>query len=172
MLARSTYSILLTGLALAACAPMPPQAPLDTKAWTRCATDRPGARCDVQVVEDSSGPYSCALGRFRVEPDALELTGRRPVNIQWAVPRGYGFCDGDGGTLKSGFEKAQRDVYTILGSDDKSGIAACIEALRLLRETGTPHRPVTDPGSTHAYEIRFSDRNGRTCTIDPWIRNG
>ena len=31
---------------------------------------------------------------------------------------------------------------TILGSDDKSGIAACIEALRLLRETGTPHRPV------------------------------
>ena len=31
---------------------------------------------------------------------------------------------------------------TILGSDDKSGIAACIEALRLLQETGTPHRPV------------------------------
>ena len=31
---------------------------------------------------------------------------------------------------------------TILGSDDKSGIAACIEALRLLRETGTPHRTV------------------------------
>ena len=31
---------------------------------------------------------------------------------------------------------------TILGSDDKSGIAACIEALRLLRETGTPPRPV------------------------------
>ena len=31
---------------------------------------------------------------------------------------------------------------TILGSDDKSGIAAAIEALRLLRELGTPHRPV------------------------------
>lgn len=31
---------------------------------------------------------------------------------------------------------------TILGSDDKSGLAACIEAMRVLRETGTPHRPV------------------------------
>jgi len=31
---------------------------------------------------------------------------------------------------------------TVLGSDDKSGIAACIEAMRLLRETGQPHRPV------------------------------
>ena len=31
---------------------------------------------------------------------------------------------------------------TILGSDDKSGIAACIEAMRRLRETNRPHRPV------------------------------
>ncbi|MBM9537308.1 M20/M25/M40 family metallo-hydrolase [Desulfobulbus alkaliphilus] len=31
---------------------------------------------------------------------------------------------------------------TILGSDDKSGIAACIEAMRLLRESNRPHRPV------------------------------
>ncbi|MCL2457655.1 MAG: M20/M25/M40 family metallo-hydrolase [Desulfobulbus sp.] len=31
---------------------------------------------------------------------------------------------------------------TILGSDDKSGIAACIEAMRVLRESGRPHRPV------------------------------
>jgi len=31
---------------------------------------------------------------------------------------------------------------TILGSDDKSGIAACIEAMRLLREHKQPYRPV------------------------------
>lgn len=31
---------------------------------------------------------------------------------------------------------------TILGSDDKSGIAACIEAMRLLREEKLAHRPV------------------------------
>jgi tripeptide aminopeptidase len=31
---------------------------------------------------------------------------------------------------------------TILGSDDKSGIVACIEAVRLLREAQQPHRPV------------------------------
>lgn len=31
---------------------------------------------------------------------------------------------------------------TVLGGDDKSGIVACIEAMRVLRETGTAHRPV------------------------------
>lgn len=31
---------------------------------------------------------------------------------------------------------------TILGSDDKSGIAACIEAIRVMRETNQPFRPV------------------------------
>ena len=31
---------------------------------------------------------------------------------------------------------------TILGSDDKSGLAACVEAMRLLQEEGLPHRPV------------------------------
>lgn len=31
---------------------------------------------------------------------------------------------------------------TILGSDDKSGLAACVEAMRLLQEQKRPHRPV------------------------------
>ncbi len=31
---------------------------------------------------------------------------------------------------------------TILGSDDKSGLAACIEAMQLLQENKQPHRPV------------------------------
>ena len=31
---------------------------------------------------------------------------------------------------------------TILGSDDKSGLAACIEAMRVLQEEGRAHRPV------------------------------
>ena len=31
---------------------------------------------------------------------------------------------------------------TILGSDDKSGLAACIEAMRVLQDEGLPHRPV------------------------------
>ncbi|MDX9834026.1 MAG: M20/M25/M40 family metallo-hydrolase [Desulfobulbus sp.] len=43
--------------------------------------------------------------------------------------------------------KREGDLFTsagdtILGSDDKSGIAACIEAMRLFQETGQPHRPV------------------------------
>ncbi len=31
---------------------------------------------------------------------------------------------------------------TILGSDDKAGLAACIEAMRILKEAGRPQRPV------------------------------
>ncbi|WP_028317822.1 M20/M25/M40 family metallo-hydrolase [Desulfobulbus elongatus] len=31
---------------------------------------------------------------------------------------------------------------TVLGSDDKSGLAACIEAMRVLRENNRPYRPV------------------------------
>jgi tripeptide aminopeptidase len=31
---------------------------------------------------------------------------------------------------------------TVLGSDDKSGLAACIEAMRVLQVEGRPHRPV------------------------------
>ncbi len=43
--------------------------------------------------------------------------------------------------------KREGDLFTsagdtILGSDDKSGIAACIEALRLMREHDRAHRPV------------------------------
>ncbi len=32
--------------------------------------------------------------------------------------------------------------HTVLGSDDKSGIAALVEMMHVLQETGTPHRPV------------------------------
>lgn len=31
---------------------------------------------------------------------------------------------------------------TVLGSDDKSGLAACLELMALLKESGTPHRPL------------------------------
>jgi len=66
---------------------------------------------------------------------------------------------------------------TILGSDDKSGIAACIETMRILRESGRPHRPVElvfttceelglvgakalDPALVHAREGYALDSSG------------
>ena len=39
---------------------------------------------------------------------------------------------------------------TILGSDDKSGIAACIEAMRILKEQGLAHRPASSSSTAPA----------------------
>ena len=43
--------------------------------------------------------------------------------------------------------RSQGDIFksdgdTVLGGDDKSGIAACVEAVRALKAAGVPHRPV------------------------------
>jgi hypothetical protein len=41
----------------------------DAAVWSLCDASRPGARCDVNVVRnDSTGRYSCAVGRFDVNP--------------------------------------------------------------------------------------------------------
>ena len=73
----------------------------------------------------------------------------------------YGFLEGDAGhdsilfsahmdtvTPGRGIEPIIEDGYvrtrgdTVLGADDKSGVAAIMEALRCLVESGAPHRPV------------------------------
>lgn len=173
MSARSMTLAVLAGAALAACVPMPPRGPTDLAAWTRCNTAGPGNRCDVQVVRDDAGPYACALGRFRVIPDALELTGGRPVNLQWEVPRGFGFCDGDGVRLKAGYEFGQEFLWETFASDDKDGNRKAIEAASACRQFTNWRWGNGNSGSTYAYMIRFRDPGtGRTCTIDPFIRNG
>lgn len=157
---------------VAACASAPLSVPLDAK-WVRCDTSRPGARCEIRVVEDATGPHTCALGSFRVVPAELELTGRRPVFLQWEAPRGYAFCDRDSVTLKSGFDEARGDVYESFGVDDAIGSRKHLDTEAQCRPFRAWRWANANPGSTHAYQIRFSDpKSGRTCTIDPWIRNG
>lgn len=159
-------------LLLAACASTMSQAPRDAR-WVTCDTSRPGSRCDVRIVEDATGPHTCALGSFRVEPETLELTGRRPVFLQWEAPRGYAFCDRDSVTLKPGFDAARGDVYESFSSDDVSGSRKHLDTEAQCRPFRSWRWANANPGSTHAYQIRFSDpKSGRSCTIDPWIRNG
>ena len=91
-----------------------------------------------EIIEDDSARETGAeCGNLVVRFDgALELT---PIFLS---------CHMDTVEPAEGVRvRREGDLFTsagdtILGSDDKSGIAACIEALRLLRETGTPHRPV------------------------------
>jgi hypothetical protein len=168
--------IVLGALALgviASCAHHRPDPPAAAAAWVPCSTEAPGARCDIRVIRDANGPYSCELGRFRVEPDFLGLTGRKPVNIQWELPQGFGFCDGDGVGLKPDYRFAQKEVLETYSSDSKDGARAGFEPVAPCRKFRVWRWGNAAPGVVHAYEIRFHEAPaGAQCRIDPWIRNG
>jgi hypothetical protein len=142
----------------------------------RCDTNPSGAQCSVRIVEDASGPYRCELGRFRIEPDLLELVGSRPVFVRWTVdnPSRFQFCaaSGDGVRLKSMLVADHLNVLEAFASDDDEGARQSIKA-------GSPCKPnfvwnwANRPaGATYPYEVRFRDRDQRACVIDPWIMNG
>ena len=175
MTIRTIAAALAAGVALLGCPTMTPKDPPRAGAeaqWVSCNTANPGARCDVRVTQDPNGPYSCALGRFRVEPDFLELTGGRPVNIQWELSAPFTFCDGDGVDLKSGWASASRQVFESYGSDKKDGARSGFETSAACRSFRNWRWGNTTPGGEYAYEIRFRNRNTQErCTIDPWLRN-
>lgn len=91
-----------------------------------------------EIVEDeSSGPTGSECGNLIIRfAGALDL---EPIFFS---------CHMDTVQPARGVQvKRTGDLFTsvgdtILGSDDKSGIAACIEAMRLLQGEGQPHRPV------------------------------
>jgi hypothetical protein len=160
------------GLAvLAACAGQRPMAPVAAQ-WTPCDTAA-GGRCNVRIVRDPNGTFSCDLDRFRVEPAFLGLTGNRPVNIQWDVPEGFAFCDGDGIRLKPGWRFAQPQVLESYSSDSKDGGRLGFDASGACKPFRNWRWLNSPPGEIVAYEIQFSERSTlKTCKIDPWIRNG
>ena len=162
----------LASLLVAGCATPPKSAPVDAR-WVACSTTLPGARCDVRVIPDANGPYACALGRFRVEPDFLELRGGRPVNIQWELPAPFALCDGDGTALKPEWASGNAQVFESYGSDGKDGARAGFEKTGTCKSFRNWRWGNATPGEIYAYEIRFRNRNNQErCTIDPWVRNG
>ncbi|MEO8484701.1 MAG: hypothetical protein ABI585_00040 [Betaproteobacteria bacterium] len=164
--------VLAVGAVLFGCGPMPVRAPLDA-AWTRCNTGGSGPRCDIRIVADNSGPYSCGLGRFRVEPDFLELVGNRPVNIQWELSDPFAFCDRDGVDLKAGFESGRSDVFENYNSEGKDGATSGFATAGTCKSFRNWRWGNSSADTTYAYEIRFSDkRTGQRCRIDPFIKNG
>lgn len=89
-----------------------------------------------------------------IEDDSAPLTGSECGNLiirftgTLDLPPIFFSCHMDTVEPADGVQvKRVGDLFTsagdtVLGSDDKSGIAACIEAMRLLRETRRPFRPV------------------------------
>lgn len=89
------------------------------------------------VEDDSSGRTGSECGNLIIRFDGgLDLT---PIFFSCHMDT---VQPADGVRVKRIGDLFTSAGDTILGSDDKSGIAACIEAVRLLREAQQPHRPV------------------------------
>jgi len=142
----------------------------------KCDTNVLLPQCRIAIVEDPHGWYECELGKFRVDPDILELVGRKPGFIRWTLtePAKYQFCpsEGDGVELKSDQIADHRNVFESYASDTEDGA-------RLGALAGGPCKPFHNwnwsnavPGMKYEYEIRFRNKAGRSCFIDPWILNG
>ncbi|BAU29132.1 tripeptide aminopeptidase [Aneurinibacillus soli] len=104
--------------------------------------------CDVLKAKFSE------LGLTVVEDDAASKTDHEAGNIVATLPGTvdgttiYFTCHMDTVVPGKGIKPDIKDGYivsdgtTILGSDDKAGIAAMFEALRVLKETSTPHATI------------------------------
>lgn len=171
MSTRMLAGLAVAGTLAAGCA-MSPRA-IDTASWTVCDASAPGARCEVRIVANATGKYSCALGRFDVQPDFLQFRGGRPVNVRWTVPDGLQFCSGDGAALKSGFlSSSYSQLYETFGADKDDGSRIAIDIAKACRTFWFWQWGNLGAGTEHEYLIRFRDRDGRQCTIDPWFKNG
>lgn len=94
------------------------------------------------------------LGLTVVEDDAASKTAHEAGNIVATLPGTaegttiYFTCHMDTVVPGKGIKPSIQDGYivsdgtTILGSDDKAGIAAMFEAVRVLQETNTPHATI------------------------------
>lgn len=100
---------------------------------------------DPAVESDSGNIFATLPGDETLSPmlfSAHQDTVTPGRGIRPRVEDGYVYSDGT----------------TILGADDKSGVAAIMEALRVIREKELPHRPI---------EILFSVREEGGCGAVP-----
>jgi hypothetical protein len=162
--------IALAAIALTGCMTSPRM--LDSVTWTPCDASRPGARCDVRVVQNPTGKYSCDAGRFDVQPDYLQFRGGKPVTVIFSLPSNDQFCASDGPALKSSsLLGSYAQLYESFGADKNDGSRTTFDITKACRSVWVWNwaNMGTD---THEYLIRFRDRDGRQCLIDPYFMNG
>ena len=135
-----------------------------------CATG-PGARCDVAIRAGST--YACDVGRFDVSPDVVNLRGGKPVNMFWSLPDGFAFCGSDGVYLNAAIPGERRQVIESFGSNNADGSRES-NAFVAANCSASWHWNYRNQGDgTYKYSIQFTHKaSGRTCTIDPFIKNG
>lgn len=142
------------------------------RAMRDCETEGGNRTCRIAITASASGAYSCELGRFNIDPDYVRLIGRRPVTLVWTVDRPYAFCDGDRPFLKGWFA-SQDEIWESFASDDAGGARKGGERAGACRSSWSWTWNNREPDREHRYGITFRDAtSGRTCTIDPFVRNG
>ena len=140
--------------------------------WKGCSTggglSANPARCKVKITVDGD----CPGATVKYDKPDLSLSGSGHTFIIWTLPANYRFCpaQGDGAFLK--FFDTTDQFSDPAATNDPEGntdadAAKCKKHFRL-RDANE----IQTAGTTYKYRIQFTDRNNKTCTTDPQIRNG
>ena len=165
--------VLLTAVAaaLAACGPMRPSPPTVGIKSAGCDTSTPGARCSVGIRPGST--YACGEARFTIDPEVLELRGNRPVNIVWTVDAPFAFCGTNSVYLKPGFLQDYQEVYESFSAETDDGVRGPNMTVQGKCKQRWHWNWRNNGNAYYQYNIELTDtRTGRSCTIDPYIKNG
>ena len=166
---RTFMTTLVAVIGLASCA-QPTMMPSREVSTANCDTG-PGARCTVAIRSGST--YSCGVGRFDVSPDVVQLRGGKPVNFFWELPDGFAFCNQDGVYLSSAVSPENRQVIETFGSDNADGSRATNEMVAKSCSSKWHWNYNNQGTDLYKYTIKFTEKSsGRSCVIDPWIKNG
>ena len=141
-------------------------APTRDVSTAKCDTTL-NAPCRVSIVAASDGKYGCSLGRFNVNPERLELTGRRKVDIVFTLSGKFSFCGSDGIDLVLLSDRL-RVSGSMLPRWMRGDARACSAEFTLPFPAN--ELPV-DVDYPYNIVFRESDR-ADLCKIDPWIWNG
>ena len=170
MIARLAI-VVAVAATLASCGPFRPSEPGTGIKSVSCDSAAPGARCSVAIRAGSR--FTCGDARFDVDPEVLELRNGRPVNIIWTVDAPFAFCGTNNVYLKPNLSQDYQQMYESFGSESDDGargpnmttLGKCKQRWHWnWRNTGTAY---------YQYNIELTDtRTGRSCTIDPWVKNG
>jgi hypothetical protein len=110
---------------------------------------------------------------LRRRPRIHRVPRRAAVNVRFSLPEGLQFCSADGPALKSGsLSGSYGQVYESFGADKDDGSRASFDATKTCRSFWIWNWGNVGAGTEHEYLIRFRDRDGRQCTIDPFFKNG
>lgn len=157
---KTRWAMVIATFVVAGCAtpPSPPPPPPATLA-NDCRT--PNGKCDVaiRVTEPCNDE-----GKITVDPEILDLAGKKDVTITWELPTGYRFCQNSGDKVTFKYSNLDFQFYGPEYDDNQGG--GCFRKFKW-KDKNEAHTA----GTSYSYLLQFTGPNG-ACKRDPFIRNG